>query len=327
MSGIKEIAKQNIDRIENVLNGKPDYFRGFVNFMNDSSIQTKYYYLNHICAFMEYVNKNPEDLSFDDFNNYMMKISYKEDGTEMTSSYRINIYSSLKKFNEYLYVSKRINQNYMLYIKRPKPKESQETIIKREKGYLTEKELAKYLEVIEDKIEINNDIWSRRDRAIIYTLLTTGMRNTALRMLDVSDVDLNKKILTVTDKGGKVITYDMSQKLCSAIDSWLLFRNECVMYEQRDQNCKALFVSQQKKRMSSVTLKNIVKKYAVDINGKNITPHKLRATYGTQLYNKTGDIYFVQQCMGHTNPKTTELYVRERKQNTKRASDIMDKLI
>ena len=63
------------------------------------------------------------------------------------------------------------------------------------------------------------------------------------------------------------------------------------------------------------------------INGKNITPHKLRATYGTQLYNKTGDIYFVQQCMGHTNPKTTELYVRERKQNTKRASDIMDKLI
>ena len=81
MSGIKEIAKQNIDRIENVLNGKPDYFRGFVNFMNDSSIQTKYYYLNHICAFMEYVNKNPEDLSFDDFNNYMMKISYKEDGT------------------------------------------------------------------------------------------------------------------------------------------------------------------------------------------------------------------------------------------------------
>ena len=215
----------------------------------------------------------------------------------------------------------------MLYIKRPKPKESQETIIKREKGYLTEKELTKYLEVIEDKIEINNDIWSRRDRAIIYTLLTTGMRNTALRMLDVSDVDLNKKILTVTDKGGKVITYDMSQKLCLAIDSWLLFRNEFVMYEPKDQNCKALFVSQQKKRMSSVTLKNIVKKYAVDINGKNITPHKLRATYGTQLYNKTGDIYFVQQCMGHTNPKTTELYVRERKQNTKRASDIMDKLI
>lgn len=41
---------------------------------------------------------------------------------------------------------------------------------------------------------------------------------------------------------------------------------------------------------------------------------------GTQLYNKTGDIYFVQQCMGHSSPKTTELYVREKKQNTKRAS-------
>ena len=65
----------------------------------------------------------------------------------------------------------------------------------------------------------------------------------------------------------------------------------------------------------------------VDIDGKNITPHKLRATYGTQLYNKTGDIYFVQECMGHSNPKVTELYVRDKKENTKRAGDIMDKLL
>ena len=79
--------------------------------------------------------------------------------------------------------------------------------------------------------------------------------------------------------------------------------------------------------MSTVALNKVVQKYASEIDGKHITPHKLRATYGTQLYNKTGDIYFVQQCMGHSNPKTTELYVREKKQNTKRASDIMDKLL
>ena len=93
MSGVSELNKQGLDRIEKVLNGKENYYRGFVNFMNDSSVQTRYYYLCHVCAFMECVNKEPSTLTFDDFNNYMMKISYKEDGSMMTSSYRINIYS------------------------------------------------------------------------------------------------------------------------------------------------------------------------------------------------------------------------------------------
>lgn len=333
MSGVSEITKKNLNRMENILNNKPDYFRGFVNFMNDSSVQTKYYYLCHIVAFMEYVNKEPENLIFDDFNNYMMKISYREDGTEMTSSYRINVYSALKKFNEYLYVSKKLGQHYMLYIKRPKPKESQKTITKREQGFLTKKELDNYLYELEWRIELKYEPlgWLIRDQAIIYILLTTGIRNTALRMLDVDDVNLEKKKLIVTDKGGKVREYELSEKVAFTIDLWLIHRNGYIMDENKE--CKALFVSRKKTRMNSSTLNDIIKKYSYDtdgksvINGKEISPHKLRATYGTQLYNQTGDIYFVQQCMGHTNPKTTELYVREKKQNTKRASEIMDKFI
>jgi site-specific recombinase XerD len=334
MSGVSEITKKNLDRIENVLQNKPDYLRGFVNFMNDSSIQTKYYYLCHVCAFVEYVNKEPENLTFDDFNNYMMKISYKEDGTEMTSSYRINIYSALKKFNEYLYVSKKLEQNYMLYIKRPKPKESQRTITKRENGYLNEKEIKDYLDELDCQMElkkIENRQWITRDKAIIHTLLTTGIRNTALRMLDVDDVDMEKKELIVTDKGGKVRRYEMSDKLCFTMSCWLSWRNDAIMLDNKE--CKALFISNRKRRMDAYTLNEIVKKYTHDEDGnslvdnKKITAHKLRATYGTQLYNKTGDIYFVQQCMGHSNPKTTELYVREKKQNTKRASEIMDKFL
>lgn len=333
MSGISEITKQNLNRIEKVLYGKPDYLRGFVNFLNDASIQTKYVYLNHICAFMEYVNKEPNELTFDDFNNYMMKINYKEDGSEMTSSYRINVYSSLKKFNEYLWASKRLEQNYMLYIKRPKPKESQKTITKREKGFLTERELKKYLYEIEWRTafkEPEDRTWLIRDKAIIYVLLTTGIRNTALRMLDVDDVDLKNRELIVTDKGNKVRIYEISDKVTSAIESWLEQRNNIFSDGGED---KALFISNKKTRMCEKTLNNIVKKYSYDvtgesiIGGKNISTHKLRATYGTQLYNKTGDIYFVQQCMGHTNPRTTEIYVREKKQNTKRASQIMDGML
>lgn len=328
MSGMQEITKKYLDMINITLDERPKYFRGFVNFMNDSSIRTKYNYLNHIVAFMDCVKKDPENLVFDDFNNYMNEISYKEDGTKTSSSYQINIYSSLKKFCYYLFVSKKISENYMLYIKRPKAKESQETITKRENGYLNEKELKRYIRSVEIGAtaphRVQSSEWDIRDKAIILTFLYTGIRNSALRMIDVQDINLKEKTLIVTDKGEKVRKYDIPDTLCEAIKEWL----ECRKDIMNGYESNALFVSLRRKRMNSGTVLHVVKRYADDvIDDKNITPHKLRATYGTQLYNKTGDIYFVQECMGHSNPKVTELYVRDKKENTKRAGDIMGKLL
>ena len=328
MSGRQEITKKFLDLINAILDNSPEYMTGFSNFMSDSSIKTKYYYINHVNAFMKYTNKNPEALLFDDFSNYMAEITYKEDGSKTSSSYQINIYSSLKKFCEYLYVTKRLSENYMLYIKRPKAKDSQETIIKREKGYSTERELKRYIRNVEIGATAPHRVqsveWDIRDKAIILTFLCTGIRNSALRTIDVQDVDLKKKTLVVTDKGEHVRIFDIPDSLCEAIAEWL----ECRETIMKGYHSQALFVSRRKNRMDSGTVLHTVKRYADKvIDDKNITPHKLRATYGTQLYNKTGDIYFVQECMGHSNPKVTELYIRDKKQNTKRAGDIMDNLL
>lgn len=329
MSGVSEITKKYIGKIEKTLDGKEQFYRNFVDFMIDSSIKTKYHYLFHVCNFMKSVDKKPEDLEFDDFNNYMAKTMYKEDGTERTSSYRITIYSALKKFNEYLFTSGKLDQNYMLYIKRPKPKESQLTIEKREEGFLTEKEIKEFIECIKSDIYINDDFWSRRNLAIAMLFITTGIRNSALCMLDLDDVDLEKGTMIVTEKGENVKVYNLSEEVCFAIHTWLIFRED-IMFDWENNKVipgNSLFVSKQKTRLTIQGVNCIIKKYAKQITDKPITPHKLRATYGTQLYNKTKDIYFVQQCMGHANPKTTELYVREKKQNTKKASDIMSKLL
>jgi integrase/recombinase XerC len=327
MSGMQELTKNYLDKINNVLEGKPEYLRGFVNYMNDSSIRTKYNYLNHIVAFMKWNEKEASDLGFDDFNNYISVITYKEDGSKTTSSYQINIYSSLKKFCEYLYASKRISENYMLYIKRPKAKDSQETVTKRENGYLNERELKKFVRNVELPTLSFNHIqaeeWDIRDKALIFTFILTGIRSSALRLLDVSDVDLKNKTMVVTEKGEKVRTYDIPDKLCEALEDWI----ECREKLMKGHDSNALFISLKRNRMCTTAIYNLVKKYADCISDKNITPHKLRATYGTQLYNKTGDIYFVQECMGHSSPKVTELYIRDKKENTKRASDIMEKLL
>ena len=68
----------------------------------------------------------------------------------------------------------------------------------------------------------------------------------------------------------------------------------------------AFFLSLQMKRMSVRSVEKLVKKYAVLVTPlKKITPHKLRSTYGTTLYQETGDIYLVADVLGHSDVNTT----------------------
>lgn len=326
MSGNQEFNNKYIRRINNAIIDQPNYIKGFISYMSDVSLTTKYAYICDVIGFLKEMNKSVELLTFDDFSSYISDIEYRNDGKRITSSYRIAVYSALKKFNQYLFDTKKISDNYMLYVKRPKAIESQETITKREKGFLTKGEILKYLQTVENNI-VNecrnvNDMWNKRDLTIIKTLLYTGIRCSALFKLDIKSIDFNKRTLIVTDKGDKVKEFELPEDLIVDIKEWLEIRKEKI----NDDN-NALFISNRKERISQKAISDIVKKYSKYIKGKHITPHKLRATYGTQLYNATGDIYFVQDCMGHSSPKTTELYVREKKQNTKKAMDIMSKII
>ena len=80
--------------------------------------------------------------------------------------------------------------------------------------------------------------------------------------------------------------------------------------------------------MSTNAISDVTKKYDVNIKGKCISPHKLRATYGTMLYNKTKDLYFVQKSMGHSSPATTQLYVRdENDRTTEIAANIIEDIL
>ena len=68
----------------------------------------------------------------------------------------------------------------------------------------------------------------------------------------------------------------------------------------------ALFLSLQNRRITVRAVENLVKKYSKLVtNLKNITPHKLRSTYGTSLYRETGDIYLVADVLGHKDVNTT----------------------
>jgi site-specific recombinase XerD len=75
----------------------------------------------------------------------------------------------------------------------------------------------------------------------------------------------------------------------------------------KDKIDSPLFLSLQEKRISQRTVQELVKKYArVASPLKKITPHKLRSTFGTNLYKQTGDIYVVADCLGHKDVNTTK---------------------
>jgi site-specific recombinase XerD len=160
-----------------------------------------------------------------------------------------------------------------------------------------------------------------RDIAIIILLLNTGIRVSECVGIDLNDINFELKSIKILRKGMKeqIIYFsdDVEQTLKDYIDlerKHLLLNNE---------NEDALFISLKHCRISARSVENLVKKFASGVSAKNITPHKLRSTYGTALYNKTGDISLVASVLGHTNVNTTKAYYSETTQE--RIKDAMTK--
>ena len=89
--------------------------------------------------------------------------------------------------------------------------------------------------------------------------------------------------------------------------------------EKEEGHEEALFLSGQRKRLSVRSIEYIVKKYARTTTPlKHITPHKLRSTYGTALYQQTGDIYLVANVLGHKDVNTTKKHYAAMDDNRRR---------
>lgn len=143
-----------------------------------------------------------------------------------------------------------------------------------------------------------------RDTAILTFFLGTGVRISELVGLNVDDVDFNTNSFVVTRKGGNRTVLYFNNDVRSALFTYLTTRidNKEVSGDE-----KALFLSLQNKRIATRTVQELVKKYARIVSPlKKITPHKLRSTFGTNLYRQTGDIYVVADCLGHKDVNTTK---------------------
>ena len=241
-----------------------------------------------------------------DIEEYLMYLKYYvKDGVEHSndeSSLKRKL-SSLKSFYNYFYRNQLIQQNPASIVKIPKLHEK--NIVR-----LDVDEVA----ILLDEVESGEKLTKRqqafhektkvRDLAILTLMLGTGIRVSECVGLDIDDVDFKNNGIKIHRKGGQEVVVYFGDEVRDALMDYMKEREHTIACEG---HTNALFLSLQNKRLSVRSVENLVKKYAKLVtNLKNITPHKLRSTYGTNLYWETGDIYLVADVLGHKDVNTTK---------------------
>ena len=212
--------------------------------------------------------------------------------------------SSLRSFYAYYFKREMIHTNPTVLV--DVPKIHQKSIIRLEAD-----EVALLLDYIEhggDDLTGQKRVYYEknkdRDLALVTLLLGTGVRVSECVGLDIEDVDFKNNGIKVTRKGGNEMVVYFGPEVEKALKNYLEVRKNIIPVEGHEH---ALFYSTQRKRIGVQAVENLVKKYARQVTTtKKITPHKLRSTYGTALYQETGDIYLVADVLGHKDVNTTK---------------------
>ena len=156
-------------------------------------------------------------------------------------------------------------------------------------------------------------------------LLGTGIRVSECVGLDVTDIDFNTNGIRVIRKGGSEMIVYFGDEVEKALKDYINGSRKLVNPQEGHE--KALFYSTQRRRIGVKAVENLVKKYSRQVTPlKKITPHKLRSTYGTTLYQETGDIYLVADVLGHKDVNTTRKHYAAQDESRRRSAASVVKL-
>lgn len=309
----KQVETEHIyKKIEDKIKSYPEvesFYYSLRNSGKTQSVKTQECYINYVIKFLKQTNKPIDNITYDDITKYMTIISYNKNGTKKSGSYMVAVYSGLKKFFTYLYASNKINTNPMSDMERPAPKPVDQV----ERTFLTKEEIKKVIA----NAEQDTTLFGKRDLCIIELLLYTGMRVGALCNLTYEDIDLNNGVVKAIEKGNKMRVYELPKQLNDLMTEYI----DSIIKYKADMGCNnnVVFVSERCNALSRKTAGIIIHNKCC-INNKHITPHKLRATYATQMLNSGCSLYEVQQLMGHNSPTTTEIYIQGQQENIRNAA-------
>ncbi len=318
----EQMMKKNILRLREFCNNLPSFCREyFLGTAQVISSRTQLAYAFDLKVFFDYIHQYKkgyqnidvvdyeisilDDITRKDIVQFLEYLSYYEkDGREYTNDERgkARKLSTLKSFYKFYFNNELIKTNPAAMIDMPKIHEKE--IIR-----LDFNEVAELLDMVEhgDKLTKGEQKYyaknSLRDFTILTVMLGTGIRVSECVGLNLKDLDLEENRFKVRRKGGNESIIYYGEEVAAALERYLIQREHEIPCEGSED---ALFLSIQKKRMSVRAMENMVTKYTEKLNClKRITPHKLRSTFGTNLYRETHDIYMVADFLGHKDVNTT----------------------
>lgn len=323
MSGRYEREMQVDNKVKMQLNTMPEIITEYYYSLLSAgkSYNTAKEYICRIEKFIKYMygTNCPEDFYLQvksvDVNRYISSLrtmSAKREGQRISDSYRTVSWSALNSFFEFL-VHDYIDKNPVANTTRPRMKDNPDVT------FLTEEEVGAILDNVREKA---NHRMVNRDLCILKLGFSTGLRVSAISQIDISDIDFKNNRIRVTEKGDKDYFVFIGDNLKNQINLWLEDRNRYFGRATTD----ALFVSQECNRISTVSINTMIKKYSSVVN-KNVTPHVMRHTCATHLYEQTGDIYLCANQLHHTNVSTTQRYAEMSVKKQRQATSILDKMI
>lgn len=324
----EQVAIKRNTRIRELLRELPeacsDYFRSI---SQTTSALTRLAYAYDLRLFFQYLCTEQADFAGKDirtitvnqigaisarqiheFQDYLTQyIRAENDESEtIVNNHELGIMRKLccvRSFFEFLFKNEKIPANIATLV--PLPKLHEKPIL-----YLEPHEVEKMLEVADNGqgLSERQKAYMRstkaRDKAILMLFLGTGIRVSELVGMDLDDVDFSINGFLVTRKGGNQSILYFPETVAEALQEYLKERKNVEALSGHE---NAFFLSLQRRRITQRAVENLVKKYALVAAPlkKKISPHKLRSTFGTSLYQSTGDIYLVADVLGHADVNTT----------------------
>lgn len=327
MEYTEKINLENKRKLQELLKELPKFCSDFFRYLDtrNTSSRTRLSYGYDIRIFFEFIQENNpvykkmpmhdipirvlDEMTPVDIEEYLSYLSYyeKKDGQAVTNGEKgkSRKLSAIRTMYNYYFKKEFIKTNAPSMI--DTPKKHKENIIRLDKD-----EVAELITTVQSGENLTarqlaaHQKTKYRDIAILTLLLGTGIRVSECVGLDIADLSFKNNCMRVVRKGGNESTIYFGDEVADALLDYLELEREGLAQKALPEHENALFLSLKYSRLTTRAVEKLVKKYtgAANIN-KKITPHKLRSTYGTNLYKETGDIYLVADALGHKSVETT----------------------
>lgn len=161
------------------------------------------------------------------------------------------------------------------------------------------------VDAIIDSVDVSTDE-GQRNRAILETLYSCGLRVSELTSLKISNLYFEEEFIMVDGKGNKQRLIPISAKAIKEIKYYMIGRNQ-LKIKKGDEDI--LFLNRRGSQLSRVMIFNIVKRYSKKAEiKKNVSPHTFRHSFATHLLEGGANLRAIQSMLGHESIVTTEIY-------------------